>query len=892
VTARRKLIEVALPLDAINAACKADKDRKTGTIRNLHKWFAPMPPPAWRALLFATLVDDPEDERERDRLLRLIERLVESGGDLPTSSVLNEARLEIQRCWPEGPPTIMDPFCGGGSTLIEGQRLGCETVGADLNPVPVLITKVLTELVPALAGERALHEPQEALPVATTPHEGVVADVVHYAAAVKEDAWSRLADYYPLYDDGLPITAWLWCRTVACPNPACAATAPLIDNTMLSRKPGAERQVVVSFRDHTPGFEVVDGQGNGPRSSVERSGAICLKCQTSIPFTRIRSEGHAGRLGLRLMAMVLDRDEGRLFVSPSRSQEELALAVPELDPPLDLPLVQNPADVKPGLYGAKTHADLYSSRQRLLLGAFAEAVSVVPERVDKDGGSPERGRAVAAILALCVGKLAQYASMQALIGPTTSGTWFQSGFTRQVIQMTWDFCEVNPFAGSGPSWEQMVTTALRAIPFAPTGRGRALQLDARMASAATNGPTLFATDPPYFNQISYADLSDYFYVWLRRCLVRTLPELFKTMATPKNAELVASPIRHGSQDEARRYFVDGFVETFGGLISAQTAETPALVVYAFKEQNNSVTGDDIAPGWEAILEAMMAAGLVIVGTWPIHGTGSTRMVSMGTNALATYVVLAVRPRPAGAARITKSDLARLLRAELGASVAELQQANIAPVDLAQAVIGPGMEIYSRHSGVVETDGSRVGVAQALGLINRTLAEVLDEQEGDLDPDSRWAATWYEQHGFSTATFGEADRLARPKGIAVDSLVQAGIVTSGANKVALISRGDLPSAWDPRLDSRPTAWEAVHYLIRTLLDEGGEPEAAQLYARLGVLADPARELAYRLFQIADRNGQKEEAMAYNALVTSWSEIARLAESLPSESTRHAAAEALF
>lgn len=889
---KRKLIEVAIPLDAINLACKADKDRKTGTVRNLHKWFAPMPLPAWRALLFATLVDDPDDEHERDRLMRLVEDLVKAGGELPSEETLRAAQHEIARCWPEGLPTVVDPFCGGGSTLIEGQRLGCETLGSDLNPVPVLITKVLTELVPTLAGTPAVHPTAGTLPVTTTPHEGVVADVVHYSEQVKSYAWEQLADHYPPYLDGGPVTAWLWCRTVRCPNPACGATAPLIDNTVLSRMRGAERQVVVTFDDGAPAFEVVDGLDNGPRSSVERSGAVCLNCDTAIPFTLIRSEGHADRLGLRLMAMVIDRGSGRLFVSPTPDHEKLAQSVPELDPPLDVPLAVNPADVKPGLYGAKTHADLYTRRQRLLLGAFSEGVASVPDQVIKDGGSSDQARAVAAILALCVGKLSQYASMQALIGPTTSGTWFQSGFTRQVIQMTWDFCEVNPFAGKGPSWKQMVTTGLRAIPFAPQGYGRAVQLDARVVSNATEGPAIFATDPPYFNQISYADLSDYFYVWLRRCLGTTLPDLFKTMATPKNAELIASPTRHGGKDEARHYFVDGFVETFGGLIAAQSPEAPALVVYAFKEQNNTATGEDIAPGWEAILEAMMAAGLMIVGTWPIHGTGSTRMVSMGTNALATYVVLVVRPRPEDAVRITRSDLGRLLRDELGASVSELQQANIAPVDLAQAVIGPGMEIYSRHSSVVETDASRVGVAQALGMINRTLSEVLDEQEGDLDPDSRWAATWYDQHGFGTGTFGEADRLARPKGIAVDSLVQAGIVTSGANKVKLISRQDLPDDWDPASDARPTAWEAVHYLVRALLDEGGETEAARLYSRLGALTDPARELAYRLFQIADRNARTDDAMSYNALVASWSEISRLSESVVSHTAPQAQPEGLF
>jgi len=895
MTGPRKLIEVALPLDAINIACKADKDRKTGTVRNLHKWFAPMPLPAWRALLFAALVDCPDDDDGRDRLLGLVERLVENGSDLPESAVLGEARAAIANCWPEGPPKVVDPFCGGGSTLIEAQRLGCVTIGGDLNPVPGLIARALTELLPKVAGAPSVSGASEALDGMADEYEGVVADVLHYASVVRERSLARLRQHY-FERDGATTIAWLWCRTVKCPNPACGKTAPLIDSTVISRAAGdSEFHVLVDYPNDSvePVFSVARGSDPAVRSSVSRSGATCLACHTPIHFPYIRETGHAGRLGVRAMAKVEVSAGHRRFSAVEKAEEEGALNVPAVEDMAHVAINPKGAGIRVPLYGISHFEDLFAPRQLLALSVFAEEVSRLGPELARDGASDDQRLAILAILGLCVGKLAQAQSSLVRWNVRNGATAkAEPAFARHDMAMSWDFAETNPFGASVGDWTQICRTAVRSIAFAPTGSGVVRQDDARSTLAKLDAPALIATDPPYYDQIGYADLSDYFYVWLRRAVSESFPDLFSTLATPKQDELIALPSRHkDSKDAARRFFVDGFTDVFTRVRDAQHDGVPALVVYAFKEKGAAI-GDDIAPGWEAILEAMMAAGLMVVGTWPIHGTRSARMISVGTNALATYVVLVVRPRPSDAGRITRSDLARLLRNEMGPAVQALQKANIAPVDLAQAVIGPGMEIFSRHEAVVETDGSRVGVAQALSLINRTLGEILDEQEGDLDPDSRWAATWYEQHGFTTATFGEADRLARPKGIAVDALVAAGIVTSGANKVALIPRETLPDGWDPAADSRPTAWEAVHHLIKALLDQGGEAAAARLYARLGSLADPARELAYRLFQIADKAGRKDDALAYNGLVASWSEIARLAASLPDEPAGLTAPEGLF
>jgi len=894
VSASRKLIEVALPLDAINAACKADKDRKTGTIRNLHKWFAPMPLPAWRALLFATLVDDPQDERDRDRLMRLIERLVEHGGDLPDSTVMKEARSEVDRSWPDGVPLVVDPFCGGGSTLVEAQRLGCRTAGSDLNPVPVLITRVLTELLPNVAGQPSVSVVSETLDMLDRVYEGIGADVLHYGEVVRESATQRLREHFS-EAAGATTIAWLWCRTVKCPNPACGKTAPLIDSTVISRTAASEYHVAVRYPDGStePHFAVVAGASPAVPGTVDRVGGSCLACHSPIPFSHIRQAGSDGKLGLRMMAKVQTYDGRRRFVGVSELEESQALNVPPIDDPPTVPINPGGAGIRVPPYGIGRVVELFTPRQQLVLSVFADEVARLDSVLIRDGASNDRRDAVVAMLGLCVGKLAQACSSLVRWNVRHDATAkAEPAFGRHDMAMTWDFAETNPFGGSVGDWSQIVRTALRSVKYAAEGVGTATQSDARTALRELHGQALVATDPPYFDQIGYADLSDYFYVWLRRALRTTFPDLFATVATPKREELIALPSRHEDDKvSARHFFVDGFTEVFHEARAVQPADAPLLIVYAFKEKGG-VAGDDIAPGWEAILDAVIEAELTVVGTWPIRGTGSSRMRATGSNALATYVVLVCRPRPSEAQRITRSEFTRLLKREMASAVVELQHANIAPVDLAQAVIGPAMQVYSRHSEIVETDGSRVQVAQALRLINRTLDEILDEQEGDLDSDSRWAVTWYEAHAFDPYAFGEADQLARAKGIAVDSLVQAGIITSGANKVALIPRDALPAGWDPQTDPHPTAWEGVQHLVRGLLDEGGEVEAARQYARLGALTDPSRELAYRLFQIADKNGRKEESIAYNALVTSWSEIARLAESLPSESTRVATTEALF
>lgn len=474
---KRKLIEAAIPLTSINAACRADKDRKTGTIRNLHKWFAPMPLPAWRALLFATLVDDPDDEHERDRLLAVVDRLMASGGDVPSPDAVREAQREIARSWPDGMPPVVDPFCGAGSTLIEAQRLGCETIGSDLNPVPVLITKVMTELLPRVADVPSIHEPDGKLHVNATSYDGVTADVVHYALIVEQRAQARLRDFYLLSANGNTPVAWLWCRTARCPNPACGIEAPLATSWTLSGKPGHERWIVPTVSAGRVEFDVAGPPAEKPAPPKVGRGAnfVCVNCHAAIHEDYLADEGRAGRIGLRLTSVIeANAAESRIYRAPLRDEEAFVLAI---DPPENrptTPLPENPRWFSPPLFGFPTHEGLYTARQMQVLAAFADEVAVLPEEIERDGGTPDQRDAIVALLGLCVGKLAQYASTQALLGPTSSSTRFQSGFTRADIPMNWDFCETNPFAEAGPSWRQTVTTALRALAFAPTGQGTVL----------------------------------------------------------------------------------------------------------------------------------------------------------------------------------------------------------------------------------------------------------------------------------------------------------------------------------------------------------------------------------------------------------------------------------
>jgi putative DNA methylase len=877
-----KLVEVALPLEAISAASRRDKDNKSSTIRNVHKWFAPMPTPAWRALLFAALVDDPGDGPKRAELLRLVERLVPPDGNPPGAATLAEAHKVLMEATDGQPPTVFDPFCGGGSTLVEAQRLGLPAAGSDLNPVPVLITRVLTELLPQVAGRPPLvAEPDTLAGVAGGgPLEGFLADCRHYAERVRDQVWGQIGHLYPQPPGGGTVIAWLWARTVVCPNPACRAIAPLVSSFWLSKKKGALTWIEPT--ELRPGnavrFEVRSGDG-GPEitTTMGRVAARCLVCGESIPLAHVRAEGQAARLGTQLLAVAVNGPNGRRYLSPAQFEFDPAPVQAPSDAP-DLEL-SGKATINVGLYGISKQADLYTHRQLVALSAFADTVVEVPAWVAADGGDGAYGRAVSSVLGVCVSKLASFNSTQGRwsIDSRSGGAKVQPAFTRHALPMVWDFGETNPFGGSVGDWLRQVESVKRAVRTLPSGEpARTFSSDARVAGLRLDSPALIATDPPYFAQIGYADLSDYFYVWLRRALTGVHPDLFATVATPKADELIAAPYRHGgSKARATKYFVEGYTKAFQSLALASAPGLPMLVVYAHRQEESNGDGLATSTAWDAMLSAILAAGLRIVGTWPIHATTSNRQIGQGTNALASYMVLVCRPQEATARSTDRQGLVAALHAELPRAIRKLQEGDISTIDLGPAAIGPGMAVFSRFSKVIEPTGAAMTVGGALNLISQVSAEVLDEFVGDLDNETRWAMGWFKDHGFEPGTYDDAEKLCKTTVTSLEGLKRAGIATGAKNKVALIPRSELPGSWDPATDSRLTVWEVTQHLVKRLTSAGGEAAAADLLRRCRRWGDAARDLAQWL-AAASLVTRPAEALDHDALVTSWSELVRLAE----------------
>ncbi len=875
---RPKLIEAAIPVTEISKASLADKNRKVGTIKNLHKWFAPMPTPALRAVIFSALVDEPDDPAERSNLIELVKKLVPDNGMPPPDSVLREAARRIKAANPEL-PVVIDPFAGAGSTLVEAQRLGLAVVGADLNPVAVLITRTLVEFLPPLA---------DALPVSPAgpivhigevprkPYEGLIADLRYYGNHVQRAVEQQMANVYPKPSLGVPV-AWLWARTVPCPNPECRMIVPLFGSPWLSKQKGHEATIRVITDDQRVRLVVNHGV-TAPGLATKIAGRArfaCPLCAEPFGEKEIRDAGIAKKLGYQLLAMCIDTDTGRTFLPPDEVPDfGTDLAVPDdLD---ELEIGANTRDFRTALYGLTRHTDLYTPRQLTMLAAFADEVARVYGLVIADGGGKERARAVASLLGLCVGKLAQSNSTlvrwRIRLGPSKA----EPAFGAQAIPMLWDFAEAYPFGTSVGSWGAQIDSIAGMLPSLPVGPvvGRMMQADARTVSGlAEPGAALLVTDPPYFGQINYADLSDYFYSWLRRALRRVHPDLFATLATPKTEELVANPVRHnGSMAAARQYFIDGFTEVFSSFQKASRPDLPMLVVYAHK-QDEQEDGGVISTGWEALLEAVLASGLSVVGTWPIEASSATKMIGQGANALASYIILVCRPRPVGVTVTDRRGLIVALREEVPGALTKLQQVGIAPVDLAQASIGPGMAVFSRYGRVNEPDGSAMQVRTALALINQVLDEVLSEQEGDFGADTRWCVEWFKSYGFDEGPFGAAETLSKAKNTAIHGLENAGVLRSRAGRVRLLSIRDLPEAYDPAADDRVSEWEIVLHLAKRLHEQGGEAAARLMVAaRDKVGLDAVKELAYLLFSISEKRGWTETALLFNGLGTSWSELA--------------------
>ncbi len=897
---KRKLIEVALPLEAINRESAREKSIRHGHPSTLHLWWARRPLAACRAILFASLVDDPSSdpdrfsteeaqEAERQRLFRIIEDLVR-WENTTNEVVLDAARAEIMRSCDGKPPPVYDPFCGGGSIPLEAQRLGLEAHGSDLNPVAVLITKALIEIPPPFAGQSPVHPDGGRLATgAWKGAQGLAEDVRYYGKWMRDEAERRIGHLYPKVT--LPpehgggeatVIAWLWARTVRSPNPAWDGPMPLVRSFALSTKKGRETwvQPVVDREQRRIRFEIRTGPGC-PEGTVGRNGAVCLATGTPVPLSYIREEGKAGRMGAQLMAIVAEGHRSRIYLAPDEEHERIARsAVPPEDVP-DTDLPNQALGFRVQGYGMTKHRHLFTDRQLVALCTFSNLVMDARERVRADGATEDYASAVATFLSFSLDKMADRSS--------TLCTWYtdrdstKNTFARQALPMTWDYAETNTLLDTTGSflgangWTIETLATLATVSSSP---GVATQLDA--VSISPDLPRLFVTDPPYYDNIGYADLSDFFYVWLRRSLKAVHPDLFSTLLVPKVQELVAEPSRHlGDRRLAEKHFERGIAIAFHRMCRSQVADFPLTVVYAFK-QAEAVSGEGslASTGWETMLEGLIGAALSVRGTWPLRSELSNRMRGQGSNALASSIALVCRPRPDDAPLATRKELLAALKAELPDALRKLQSGNIAPVDLAQSAIGPGMGVFSRYSKVVEADGSAMSVRTALGLINQVLDETLSEQEGDFDGDTRWALAWFEETGMSPGPYGKAETLSKAKNTSISGLVQAGFLESKAGKVRLLDRSDLSATWDPAADARLTVWEVTQHLILAL-DTGGEPKAAELLRRVGGLGESAKELAYRLYVICERRKWASDALAYNALVVAWPEISGLASGASAE-----------
>ncbi len=1000
VVAKRKLIEVALPLDAINKASAREKSIRHGHPSTLHLWWARRPLAAARAVIFAQMVDDPSanpdlfpteaaQEQERQRLFKIIEDLV-LWENTTNETVLQRARDEIWQSWrrtcaenadhPRADelfnrdklPAFHDPFAGGGSLPLEAQRLGLEAHASDLNPVAVLINKAMIEIPPKFAGWVPVHPDGDPHPSplpegegtsereATTDGEGtseregtmegegiaegssdslsprerarvrasrdrlidktwrgaegLAEDVRYYGQWMRDEAERRIGHLYPkllvteemaadrpdlepYVGRELTVIAWLWARTVKSPNPAFADTdVPLASTFILSKKKGKEAWVDPVIEEGGYRFEVRSGvppdSAAGGTKAGRGSNFYCLLSGTPIKGNYIKEQGQAYGMGATLMAIVCEGDRGRVYLSPSNDQEQIARsAEPQWAPTQQL--VGKCRDQLP-LYGMETFADIFTDRQLVALTTFSDLVSEVREQIVRDAVAAGLVDDSASAYAEALKVFLSFAVSRISNGHSTISRWrnavnFVDGvFARQAIPMVWDYAEANPFSSSTQNWKGQLLWVWKALLTLPLDakQGSARQAD---VTALDEDPssTIVSTDPPYYDNVGYADLSDYFYVWLRRSLLQGYPDLFSTLATPKSEELVATPYRHGSRKQAEEFFLNGMSKALTRFAQQETLATPITIYYAFKQSESDEKHGVSSTGWETFLDAVIDSELGVSGTWPLRTELGNRPNSLGANALASSIVLVCRARPDDAPTATRREFQDRLRSEFPEALRLLQLSNIAPVDLAQASIGPGMRIFTEYREVLNADGSAMTVREALALINATLDEVLAEQEGEFEPDTRWALTWFEQHGFDEGEFGDAEQLSKAKNTSPDGLVQAGVIAARRGKVSLYRPSELDPEWDPQTDRRPTVWEMTHHLIR-LLESEGEPAAAELAASLGAQAETARDLAYRLYVLSDRKKRAEDARQYNGLVQSWSEIMRLAQ-LPSLSARQAGLE---
>jgi len=907
--ANKKLIEVALPLEKINAESAREKSIRFGHPSTLHLWWARRPLAAARAVIWSSLVDDPsshpelfpteEDQnRERERLFKILEDLVvwENSNN---EAVLDAAKAEILKSTNGMPPALLDPFAGGGAIPLEAQRLGLEAHAHDLNPVAVMINKAMIEIPPKFAGQAPINPDAQKLIGAGENGwkgaAGLAEDVRYYGEWMKQEAYKRIGHLYPKVkvpdNQGggeATVISWIWARTVKCPNPACGCEMPLVRSFTLSKKKGHEAWVEpiftggkTSFIVHHDGKPSIDG-------TVDRKGGVCACCGTLAGFPYIREEGRAGRMGARLCAVVAEGKNGRIYLTADEEQ----IHASQVDRPEEYPsavLPNNPRDFKTPNYGMSDYADLFTPRQLTTLTTFSSLVAKAQTKAETDAiaiglpndhialteggtGAKAYGEAVGVYLAFALCRMTNI--FNSLCRWESSRQQSLTLFSRQAIPMVWDFAENNAFSNAAGDYMVSLNNMVRAIEnFQQTNAGVASQFDAQTDCGLRN--VMVSTDPPYYDNIGYADLSDFFYVWMRQSLKNTYPDLFGTMLVPKAEELIATPYRHdGSPEKAKEFFENGMLATCKQIYQYVREDIPVTIYYAYKQSDSDADGT-ASSGWETMLSSIVNAGFSITGTWPMRTEMANRSIASGTNALASSIVLVCRKRSEDATTITRRNFISILRRELRPALLKLQSSNIAPVDLAQSAIGPGMGVFSRYKQVLEADGSVMTVRSALKIINEELDLYFNEQVGDLDAASRFCVDLYTQNAFNDIKYGEAEILANAKSTSIPMMVSHGVVYAKAGIVHLMDRTELPAKVD---NNEICVWMLTQQLTQAMATGGVEACAQIVMNMFGSNGERAKDLAYRLYTIAERKSWAQEAYAYNALVVAWPDIQARAAAL--------------
>ena len=955
---RKKLIEVSLPLEAINAASAREKSIRHGHPSTLHLWWARRPLAACRAVLFAQLVDDPsawpekfpteEDQaKERERLHGIIKQMVPWEAT-NNERILGKARYEIARSIARGlgetppkhdkpeevleylsknAPPVCDPFCGGGSIPLEAQRLGLRAHGSDLNPVAVLVSKATCEIPPKFANYPPVNPDRDPY-MSWEGAQGLAEDIRYYGQWMRKEAESRIGRLYPKVriteamaverDDlkphvgqDLTVIAWLWARTVASPDPMMrGAHVPLVRSFMLSSKKAYPIWVepVTEPNEREYRFKIRTDFGSPPDGTVNRRGGCCLLSGTPMPFNYIRSEGKAGRMGNRLMAVVVEGTRTRLYLDPIEELESVAqLADPKWRPTNELP--HNPRDFKTPNYGMSTFANLFTDRQLVALTTFSDLVSEVREKVlqhandvaekdvlftdwlyddarlaDGGVGAQAYADAVTTYLGCAVDKASDYWS--GVCSWHAARQLIRNTFGRQAIPMVWDYAETNVFSNSTGNWNACVDWVWKVVNAAPvTGTQTAVIQQNAAGETQLANDAVIATDPPYYDNIGYADLSDFFYVWLRRTLCEIWPDLFRRILVPKDEELVATPYRHGGKIEAERFFMKGIGNALANMYASGRDDYPVTIYYAFKQSEVAKEGLT-SPGWATFLQAVFEAGYVIDGTWPVRTELLNKILSINANVLASSIVLVCRNRPLDAPVVTRREFVSQLRSTLPDALKTIRAGGVGPVDMAQASLGPGMGVFTSASKVLEPDDTPMTVRTAISLINQIRDEISGEEASGYDAYTRFCIDWFEAFGMVEGKSGDAITMAQAYNVGIEELEDAGVVLARSGSTRLLSRDELPSHWDPTTDKQLTDWECAQHLVRVLdSPEGGIKAAAKLYAHMPhERSEAARMLAFRLYDICEKKNRAAEAQVWNMLAREWPALEAAAAHIEDESVQ--------